>query len=79
MADNQGLYLDRDSGQNEERGISMYRVIIAENVVDYLNCGLCGVEFDVKSEYDVKEYVADFAKKGLEVLVIYDPDGEEGE
>lgn len=58
--------------------MSMYRVIITENVVDYLNCGLCGVEFDVKSEYDVKEYVADFAKKGLEVLVIYDPDGEEG-
>lgn len=57
----------------------MYRVIIAENVVDYLNCRLRGVEFDVKSEYDVKEYVADFTKKGLEVLVIYDPDGEEGE
>lgn len=57
----------------------MYRVIIAENVVDYLNCGLRGVEFDVKSEYDVKEYVADFAKKELEVLVIYDSDGEEGE
>lgn len=57
----------------------MYKVTISESMSSYFANHVEGISFEVADPFNMKEYVQDFAQKGFEVLVSYQPDEERGE
>lgn len=52
----------------------MYKVTISKSMSSYFANHVDGISLDVSDPFDMKEYVQDFAQKGFEVLVSYQPD-----